>query len=102
MFVRAVFLTQGNTNLMSALARVKEYGQCDGLYLFSDGMMDDPLHTMRYVEEWMRELSTIPPIHTVGFYPAGSDGGVGARFLKELALLTGGSYRVRHSLNSLN
>ena len=45
-------------------------------------------------EEWAARKGKLPPFHCVGFFPFGSDGASGARFLRELAALTGGTYRV--------
>lgn len=78
---------------------LEEYDQCDGVYLFSDGLMNDPLKTLKHVEKWMEESpDTVPAIHTIGFFPIGSDGGNGARFLKQLALMTGGTYKVEEHI----
>lgn len=90
------FAAQGSTNLIPAIEMVKEYSQCDGVYLFSDGLMNDPMKTLKHVEQWMATAAeAVPPMHTIGFFPINAEGGNGERFLKQIALLTGGTYRVR-------
>ena len=87
----------GLTNLKTALELMESsdsHSHCDSVYLFSDGSVSDPNGTIQWVEDWAARRGKLPPFHCVGFFPVGTDGGAGARFLKELAAMTGGTYRV--------
>jgi len=84
----------GHTNMLSSYLMADAHWNADCWYLFSDGLADDPMQCIDFLESRAKFGLRCPRIHAVGFFPDDApEHYEGRRFLRKVAEITKGTYQ---------